>query len=339
MSLWCVSADLQLDIHARLSTLTESGLTSRLRDFIACLDWIAGSAVKARCEGLILIGDIFDSRTKLDISVIDQTCRALHRWSDKLELVIVVGNHDSMLRTPQYNSLQVFNGYATVVEEPWLCTRGGKKFLFVPWYDDPAELAKQIKEQQKKHTPHYLFTHILCEGAVPVKGKGFPVKDLLPKKFTRIFLGDVHDPMQLAPNVQYVGAPLQIDYRDAGGTRGVWMLDTASDQLQFIENTISPRFHVIEDATVEGIRANDFVRIKTDDPGIAAEALAAVRGKAHYVETTFVPEDDHEVRLDVRTDQQEADVLRRFVEHQGLQGVDSLVTLGLDLLEEAKAEL
>lgn len=338
MSLWAVSADLQLDLHARLSTLDASGLTTRLRDMLECLRWIGKTAIQRKCEGLILIGDIFDSRTKLDIAVLDQSCRILHELSRELPITMVVGNHDSMLRTPQYNSLQVFRGYAHVVEEPTMFFTGGRKFVCVPWYDDPDTLSTQIQAAYDMNGGDYLFTHVLCEGAVPVQGKGFPVKDLLPGKFKQVLLGDVHDPMELRKNVRYVGAPMQIDYRDAGGTRGFYLLDTEDNSLEFVENTISPRFHVIEDATVEGVRAQDFVRVRTDDPGIAEEALAAAQRVAHHVETTFVEDEDIEVRLDVRTDQEDADVLRRFVEHQGLPDADPLVNLGLDLLQEAKAE-
>lgn len=338
MSRWAVSADLQIDVHARLSTLDASGLTTRLRDMLDCLRWIGQTAIQRKCKGLILIGDIFDSRTKLDIAVVDQTCRIMEDLSKSLEITVVVGNHDSMLRTPQYNSLQVFRGYAHVVEQPTMIFRDSRKFVFVPWYDSHEELAAHIRTIHGANGGDYLFTHVLCEGAVPVKGKGFPVKHLLPQRFKQVLLGDVHDPMELRRNVRYVGAPMQIDYRDAGGTRGFYLLDTDGDRLEFVENTLSPRFHVIADATVEGVRAQDFVRVKTDDPGIAAEAVVAAQGVAHHVETTFVESEDAPVRLDIRTDQQDAEILRRFVAHQGLPAVEPLVTLGLDLLQEAKAE-
>lgn len=343
MSTWACTADLQLDVHARLSTLGADGLTTRLRDMLDCLDWIIATARARKCEGLILLGDIFDSRTQLHISVVDQVCRRLHAATSDpakaaLKIIVVVGNHDSLLRSPTYNSLQVFRGYATVVEKPMLyAPSGGKRFGLVPWHDDHDTLSRDITKVAKEGA-HFLFTHVLCEGVVPVPGKGFPVANLLPKHFTQVLLGDVHDPMELRPNVRYVGAPLQIDYRDAGGKRGFCLLDTQAGTVEFIENTVSPRFHVIEDATVEGVQPRDFVRIKTDDPEIAAEAVAKVTGKAHHVETTFVPVDDTPARLDIRTDQEEGEILRRFVAHHGLAGADKLIALGRDILADAKAE-
>lgn len=335
MSRWAVTADLQLDVHARLSTLGADGLTTRLRDMLDCLDWIIATAQARKCEGLILLGDIFDSRTQLHISVVDQVCRRLHAAAEAgLKIVVVVGNHDSLLRSPTYNSLQVFRGYATVIEEPTVVP----PFGLVPWQDDPDTLSRGIIEIAQDARAKYLFTHVLCEGAVPVPGKGFPVANLLPDRFTQVLLGDVHDPMQLRDNVRYVGAPLQIDYRDAGGKRGFCLLDTQAGTVEFVENTVSPRFHVIEDATTEGIQSRDFVRVKTDDAEIAAEAVAKAQRLAHHVETTFVPMDDQPARLDVRTDQEQGEILRRFVAHHGLAGVDALVALGQEILQEARAE-
>jgi DNA repair exonuclease SbcCD nuclease subunit len=334
-----VTADLQLDVHARLSTLGADGLTTRLRDMLDCLDWIIATAQARKCEGLVLLGDIFDSRTQLHISVVDQVCRRIHAAAETgLKILVVVGNHDSLLRSPTYNSLQVFRGSAQVFEAPGTYrTSDGAILGLVPWDDAHDTLSRGIA-QVAKAGAKFLFTHVLCEGVVPVPGKGFPVANLLPDRFTQVLLGDVHDPMELRENVRYVGAPLQIDYRDAGGTRGFCLLDTKAGTVEFVENTVSPRFHVIEDATVAGIQPKDFVRIKTDDPDIAAEAVAKVTGKAHHVETTFVPLDDTPARLDIRTDQEEGEILRRFVAHHGLAGADALIALGQDILADAKAE-
>lgn len=339
MSLICVTADLQLDLHARLSTLGADGLTTRLRDMLDCLDWILATAKARKCEALVLLGDIFDSRTQLHISVVDQVCRRLHAAAEAgLQILVVVGNHDSLLRSPKFNSLQVFRGYAKVFETPGTYqVRDGALLGLVPW-DDNFDTVSQGIASVAKQGAKYLFTHVLCEGAVPVPGKGFPVKNLLPTQFTHVLLGDVHDPLQLRPNVRYVGAPLQIDYRDAGGKRGFCLLDTCEGAVEFVSNTVSPRFHVIEDAQAEGIQTRDFVRIKTDDAAVAAEALAAVQGKAHHVETTFVPVDDQPARLDVRTNQEHGEILRRYVAHQGLAEMSGLVALGASILEEAKAE-
>ena len=329
---WVVTADLQFDEHASLSTLTPSGVTSRLKDMIDCWHWIMATAIKRNCEGIIVIGDIFDSRTVIDLSVLDQVCRGFHAAHEKgLRLIIVAGNHDSYLRSPKMNSLQVFKGYAQVVE----VTHVEDGMGFVAWTEDITALRSGI-DTVLKGGAKYLFTHVLLRGAVTGGDKGVPVDALRPEKFEQVFLGDVHDPREITENVRYVGSPLQINYGDAGGWRGIVVFDRKSGEIETVENTVSPKFHVIEDATVEGVKSNDFVRVKTDDPEIAAEAEAAAKVKTGWVESTFVEKPDIKPRLDVRTSHAHEVVLARYCTHQGIEEVDSLVKVGMEIIEEAK---
>lgn len=331
----CITADLQFAEHARYSRVLPNGLTSRLQDILDCWAWIVDESASWSCDALVIVGDVFDSRTTIDLPVIDTVCRAFHEASKRVKLYILVGNHDSYLKTPAINSIQAFRGFAEIYEEP-MVKPWSEPVAFVPWMDDVTAFRKAIESVAKKGVS-YLFTHAMVEGAVP-GGKGIPLSYLQPHKFARVFLGDVHDPLDLAENVHYVGSPLQIDYRDAGGRRGFCILDTEDDEFTFIENERSPRFHILDDADTEAVRPGDFVRVKTDDPDIAAEAVEAVKGKAQWVESECVEVEDQEPRMDVRTKDAHGDVLRCYCEHQGFEGedADKVVALGMDILEEAR---
>lgn len=326
-----VTADLQFGAAVSLSTMTTDGLPSRLVDALKCWDWIVNTALGKGCDALIVIGDIFDSRTVLDISVLDAVCRAFYEASRAIELLLVVGNHDSVLRQPGRNSLQVFRGHTHVYEAPTVDI--ANKMAFVPWYDDPEELRAAIKTVKGK--AKYLFTHALIEGAVP-KGKGIPVGYLSPDSFSQVLLGDVHEPLPLLDNVRYVGSPMQIDYRDAGGMRGFIVLDSDTGHLEYVENESSPRFHIIEDATVEHIEPGDYVDVKTDDPEIAAEAVEAAKAKTDRVRSRYVELDDAPPRISISTSDTHEDVLRRYCKYHEIDD-DELIQLGLEFLEEAQA--
>lgn len=331
MARWCLTADLQWDAYENFSTLTPLGVTTRLTDMVKCWRWITDTALKQKCEGIIAVGDIFDSRTVIDLSVLDQACRAVHASVRAgLRVIFVPGNHDSYLKSPVINSLQVFLGHCEVIEEPTMV----KGLGFLPWMDDAKAFKQGVADLAGKGA-EYLFAHVLVEGAVHKDAGGIPVKWLQPEKFKRVMLGDVHEPYEITEKVCYVGSPMQLDYGDAGGKRGIRILDTATNKLTYVENTVSPRFHIVTGEQKAEIHDGDFVRIKTDDPMIAAHALAAAKAKTKWVETTFVEVGDSKPRIDVRSSHAHEEVLKKYAAFKGRTD-DYTLQVGVDILERAR---
>lgn len=339
MALVGITCDWQLDWYSSRSILRPSGLTSRFEDVLGTVAWVFDTCIKRGCESVIVLGDIFESRTVLDLTVLDRACRLIHEKSRHVRIIFVAGNHDSALRRPDVNSIQVFRGVAEIVESPTTLRTDDKTVLgLVPWYDDHASLTAGI-DTVSKQGAEYLFTHVLVEGAVP-KGKGLPLSALRPKKFRRVLLGDVHEPVQLDDNVQYVGSPLQIDFRDAGGRRGFAILNTELNEVEFIENTHGPRFHVLRGKPEKGqVKKGDFVRV--DVQGVQeSEAIAGMlRHLTEWVETTAVEVEDTPVRLDVRTSTPREEALKAYIAHCGIADgptVERLLAKGLGFMLEAK---
>lgn len=326
-----ITGDLQFAEQAKLSYLTDEGITSRLSDQVQCFLWVVDTAVEQECEGLIALGDIFDPRRSIPVPVLDRTCRAFAYAAEKLLWVAAVaGNHDVYGRTPEINSLQTLLGNAEVWDEPG--TDG--PFAFVPWLDDPDDYREAIGTVARTTEARYLCSHALIAGAVP-GDVGKAKKDLRPQRWKRIFLGDVHGPLDFSPNIQYAGAPMQHHFGDADGARGFWVLDTDTDGIEFFENMFSPRFHKIENMfDVERVHEGDFVRV-CGDPSIA-ETLAAHSGqKTAWVECEAVTfEDEEPPRLEISTAETSEDLLGRYVGFMESE-LDGLVDLGLELLTEA----
>jgi DNA repair exonuclease SbcCD nuclease subunit len=341
-----VTADLQFDEQPSRSVLRPSGLPSRLEDSIACFDWIVDESVRRGCSRLFMLGDIFDNREALRLTVIDQVCRAVKRASERIPVTVMVGNHDAALRTPQINSAQVFSGMAHVVEEPTVFEH--ERVALLPWIEDDDAFRLGVRTLAQAKAVHFLFGHCMVEGAVP-KASGRPIVDLMPGRWKRILLGDVHDPVELADGkIQYVGSPMQWHYGDAGGLRGFRVLDTETAETEFVENTFSPRFHNVGDqfhaegqAPVAAIRACDFVRIRCADSRDAVDIATRVRKLTGNVEALTVELPDEAPRLEVRASDPHEAVLRKWVAHVnetdgvGLD-VDVAVAAGMEILEAAK---
>ncbi len=328
---YAITADLQFADYARLSTLHPSGLTTRLLHLIECWRWIVKTSVDAGCEGIFVLGDVFNSRTEIPLGVLDIVCREFHKASEYLDIVVLAGNHDSLLRSPERNSLQVFRGYARVVETPCVY----KKFLLMPWTEDAQAYRKAVDTMSKRSKPDYLLSHVMLQEA-GYPGKGIPLAYLYPKRFKMVLLGDVHEPKLIAPNVQYVGSPLQLDFRDAGQKRGFFVLDTSMSEWTYHSNMQSPRFHILSSADVSQVKDIDFVRVKTDDPADALAALEVAQKITSWVEGVLVETDDTPPRIEVHAKDTDDEVLGRYASYQGRGGDKGLLKLGLEILKEAR---
>jgi DNA repair exonuclease SbcCD nuclease subunit len=172
----------------------------------------------------------------------------------------------------------------------------------------------------------------MLAGLYPKPG-GVPLDYFQPDRWTQLLLGDIHDPLLIDEhdNVRYIGAPMQHNFGDAGGVRGFYLLTTNDGDLQYIENDVSPRFHIVgHDGDLAGIRPTDYVRVT--DPALTQDA----RGRTERVEVRGVADDARTVHVRLNSTGRGEEVLRSYCEIKGVTGGDQerLVALGLELLEE-----
>lgn len=341
-----LTADLQLQPQSRYSTLSASGVTTRLEDFMRCFAWIVQEATRAECDTLFVLGDLFDSRTVIDVSVIDKACRAFAEARTKLDIHVLVGNHDAYLRAPTINSTQMLRGLATIHED--VTTVG--PFVVVPWVDDRDAYRRALKRADTLFTKlavprAYLLSHGMFGSAVPM-AKGLPVEWLQNSPWAGVFLGDVHDPVVLQKNpvIRYVGSPLQIHFGDAGRSRGFVVLDTQTGKHDYIENTVSPRFHVIaEHDDLKAARKDDFLRVSpriVAPSGLVNRLVHDAKQLSNWVTTDTAADDDRLVasRI-VNANQMQADqLLRAYCAFSKIEHPNRLIAMGLKLLQEAREQ-
>lgn len=333
---YLISSDWQFADYARLSRITRDGITSRLQEFCDCFEWMLKVGAEREAYDLIILGDFFDDRVSVPVTVLDKVAQMmLAGVNSGFEFHLLVGNHDAALKNPKITSLRALHGLAHIYGEPKVVDTLG----FVPWTADPDQLAKWCKHVSDKGA-EYLLSHVMVEGAVP-PAKAIPVDTLSPELFKRVLLGDVHDPVTVEPNIQYIGAPLQINFGDAQGRRGVWVFDPLKNKLDFIENDVSPKFWNIdkpEDRDLP-IQQADYVKIRLEDPEEAEEVYAGLTGvQTNYVQNETVVIEDEEPRLNVRTQDHTEEVLTKYCKHEGVKEdeLDELVQTGLEIIEEAK---
>jgi DNA repair exonuclease SbcCD nuclease subunit len=339
---WLLFSDPQFDDQLTYSTPTATGRTSRLEDQIRCLKWAFEVAKQQMCRGLITMGDVFDDRTGLTLPVIDAVCSTYRQCFDEarnidpaFRLVFLVGNHDAYLRNARITSLRMFESFADVVSEP-TCIG---KFELVPWDDDREKYVADLQEAAKNTSAQFLMSHGLIKGSVADPNVGYDLSVFQPKRWKGVWMGDVHGPCSMAPNVHYIGAPMQHHFGDAGGSRGVVVLDDNSGLFKRVENTASPRFHIVR--TVEDYEAldasslsKDFIRVEIPDPQASALVAADARTHCPWVEApaamvegeAFIP------RLNLTDALTDHDVLAQYCAYKGVEDPRYLA-MGRSLLE------
>ena len=190
-------ADLHLGVESYGRIDPESGLNSRLLDYLASFDRLVDYALQHRADLVLFCGDVYKSR---DPSQTQQRefARRIKRLSDaRVPVFLLVGNHDLPNAMGRASSAEIFNTldieYVTVADKPGLyeiCTPGGTlQVVALPWLKRAnllsredrknlalAELNTKMQEaltstlqkytgQVKPGLPAILAAHIWVQGA------------------------------------------------------------------------------------------------------------------------------------------------------------------------------
>jgi DNA repair exonuclease SbcCD nuclease subunit len=333
-----LTADLHFDLRLRYSKPdANTGLTTRLADHVECWRWIVDTAVEQGCDQLVVLGDVFESRTEIDVAVIDTVCREFHSASERIPLTVLAGNHDCRLRTADVTSTSALLGAASVVRE--FCME--EDVAYIPWNDNPEVIHEHIKGAVGAGA-RFVLGHWLVQGIFPGES-GVPQEYMAAHHFARIILGDVHKKMKVGKNIWYCGSPMHLDYREAGNVPGFYVLDTKASTdgtFAFIENKKSPRFHLLTDDAPkpEGtLDKRDFVRVQIEDADAARETTEWVQRITEQVETNSVEVGDTTPRIEMKASDGYEEILRRYCQFVGLEEdrVEAYVQEGMEILAEA----
>lgn len=332
-----LSADWQWGEYQRLSRgVNADGITTRLQEFVDAWEWMLDAARKHGCEELAVLGDMLDDRAAVPSTVLDTVAKMLWKARQSARVWLLVGNHDAALKSPTLTSLRAFQGMAEIINVPRVVDKVG----FVPWTADEAKLSEWCL-QVAGEGAEYLLSHVTVRGSIPNADVGIDPASLHPEKFKNVLLGDVHAPLPITDEIQYLGAPLQINFGDAGQPRGVWVLDTDEDTIEFVENDVSPRFwNVSSKADAKNVQSRDYVKLRVDTADAEADVLnAMMEADPQWIHSEFVRDDSTPPRLKVSTADMQEQVLRRYCELQEVENVDEVVGEGLKIIEEARQGL
>jgi DNA repair exonuclease SbcCD nuclease subunit len=274
---FCVFSDLHLHAWQYGSTIID-GKNSRLQGQIRVVQDIIKYCTEKDISQCVFTGDLFHAST-ISAEVSQAAYEAFKGFKEnKIDLTIIVGNHDQSSASGATHALSFFSELGRVVGMPHsgdvlegnaghVCNNPA---LYLPYTSSAEQLQSWLSDFQGG----FLFLH-QGVGGVEVNSKGFTLNeiltpDMIPDSCAMAFTGHYHSNKLVSNNLIIPGSTMQHNWGDQNEPRG-W-LDVSVDgdvvhDIQLIPSN-SPQFITItENQLAEGTQPEikgHFVRVLSD---------------------------------------------------------------------------
>lgn len=266
-----------------------------LPDQAYILDQILKIAKAEAVDAIIIAGDLYDRSVPSEDSVrlLNQT---LTDWNlkEKLPLLAISGNHDSATRlatgTPWFNQAN-FYLHTRLAEAFTPIDMGDTEFYLLPYFEpvdariyfeDPElrtikdampKVIQKIEDCFSPNKKHILVSHFFVAGSsktdseTKIEVGGLDgINGALLENFDYVALGHLHgkDALKL-PNARYSGSPLKYSLSEKDQAKGVWIVDTVTNDFSF--QTLTPLHEVCElqASFAELLQPEFYTNFKRDD--------------------------------------------------------------------------
>jgi DNA repair exonuclease SbcCD nuclease subunit len=259
-----IISDLHLGVH--------SNSTFWHNIAIEWANWLKVDLNKRNIKDIIFCGDWHHNRSEISVNTLQVSANILDILQE-FNIFAIPGNHDMYFKhRTDVTSLSIFknrknvNIFDSITSVEWF----DKTITFCPWNTNVEDISKC----------DVIFGHFEIEtfkvNSTKICEEGIKVKDLLAKS-KLVFSGHFHtrhEKVYSTGTILYVGNPFQMDFGDAGNSKGYHILDLDSMEYDFIENKISPLYEkltlseLVEEGSitsrVKHIVANNIVKLKVD---------------------------------------------------------------------------
>lgn len=254
---------------------------SQILDF---LNWATGICTEYKIDKIIQLGDWFHHRNKIQVETLTygiEGAKILSTAVGKENVMVLAGNHDLFyLDRLDVSSISSIDPYVTVIDKPTVI----ENIVLTPWVATQEQWEEVVRLGE---TNKFLFAHLELNGFLVNDNyemeHGFSHREL--RDYELVVTGHYHS-MQTKDNILYTGTPYPITMNEANEKHGVVIIDTETDDIQFIEYTgisvISINFDEIE-KVLEYDPETTSVRIEfpdvLDDESIIEEVRAVLKEK------------------------------------------------------------
>jgi DNA repair exonuclease SbcCD nuclease subunit len=234
--------------------------------------WFIEDITKKGIKDVLFCGDYFHTRDEVSVDSLHFGTKLLELFKD-FKVTMIVGNHDCFLKdSSKVNSISPFSNWknVTVIDTPITVYSHEKNINFIPWGTKLEEIP------QANYTFGHFEINFFKMNTFSLCDDGFVAEDLLNKS-SLVVSGHFHlrdTKTYKNGKIVYVGNPFQMDFNDAGTSKGYYTLDVSTGEMEYTENTISPKhnninlsFLISEKQITDKVRNlfnNNLVKLKID---------------------------------------------------------------------------
>jgi len=206
-------------------------------------EWLNQTLKERDIDDIIIAGDIFHNRHEIGVNTIHTAHNFFNILKD-YNIVAITGNHDCYYKDKSdINSVTILNNKNIQVFHELVTTKYRNKIItFCPWGVSVQNIPNSdILIGHFEITNFRMNSHKICD-------HGIPTESLLDKA-SLIISGHFHYREQRkysnGQTILYLGSPYELDFGDREQTKGVSILNVETQEIEFIENNITPKHHKI----------------------------------------------------------------------------------------------
>lgn len=237
------------DIHIGMENYgrldPETGLSSRLGDFLRAFDQMVDFAIKEKADFFLFSGDAFKTREPSPTHLREFAKRIKKLTKAGIEVVLLVGNHDTGNAAGKANTLDIYSTLELegvhVIREPEMIEVQNLQIVGVPWVSRAEfvgihDKIKALFTELDPKKPAVVMAHASVSGAkygseraVMMGGDFVLEKSVLDHpKVSYVALGHIHQRQVItgtkAPMV-YSGSIERVDFGEAKEDKGFELID------------------------------------------------------------------------------------------------------------------
>lgn len=259
-----VISDLHLGVHTNSPRWHEIS--------VEWANWLTKELKAKGITDIIFCGDWHHNRSEISVNTLQVSADILDILSD-FSIVILIGNHDIYYKhRTDVHSLSILKGRSniTVIDTVRVVEQFGRKLTFCPWNTSVSDIP-----ECDTIFGHFEIESFSMNGS-KVCEDGLKIKDLISRAPLTIsgHFHTRHEKKYKKGTILYCGNPFQMDFSDANNSKGYYILDLKTNNYEFIENIISPRYVKLtlgeiayNNYTADDLRSlfkGNFVKVKVD---------------------------------------------------------------------------
>lgn len=254
-------ADIHIGMENYAKLDPETGLSSRLLDFLQTFDFIVDTAIENQVDVVVFAGDAYKTRDPNPTQQRGFGERIKRLAKNGIPTVLVVGNHDTPNAEGKANTLDIYS--ALEIDNVWVSrtpqlleipTKSGVlQIVTLPWlhkndYQTVGDTLHMLYEKINPSSPTIFLSHCEVVGAEYGSEKGMaiandvtiPLSLLQDRRLKYVALGHIHKHQVLStdPLVVYAGSPHRIDFGEEKEEKGICLVnipESGKTNFEFIK--------------------------------------------------------------------------------------------------------